>query len=252
MVIRNTADVMGDVQVARSVICLEGITADGNVEAEYIVAGEYADIDGKAFVLSELGSAQETTAPVVETIESAMPSIADASFDTLKDYSSPLATVLDDVAAFVENCQEAFSGENYENEMEILKELSSFLPSFSALYKHAKSVQQIVESPAITEWYTNFLLLSDAFLAFPDWMQSSEICNHTHTMLKCYLHAFSKSNYPLKSRSVWGMCIDAMMRLKTSPYIDKPIGDSLDNCISLLYNKIGIKSRLVKMYLPEA
>ena len=250
-VVRSTADVTGDVYVDKTLVCVDGITADGTVTAEHVVAGEYADISGEALVLSDL------SVPVTEkTVEAAeqttIQRIAQEPLNSIKDYSSPLANVLDDVAAFLDNCQENFPDESLDESLDLIAAVGSFLPSYSKLYESVSVAVEHSNASGITDWYEGFIAIAEAYNTMPEWLFSSAIDICVTNGLKRYLEAFNQGNFSLKSRSTWDKCLAQLVALKSNKHLTKTLGDQVDVCLSMMYGKIGIKSRVVKMYLPDA
>lgn len=250
-VIRSTADVAGDVYVDKTLVCVDGITADGIVTAEHVVAGEYADIRGEALILSDLSvSEAKKTVGVVE--RTTISRIAQEPLESIKDNSSPLVNALNDVAAFLDNCQENFPNESLDESLDFIAAVGNFLPSYSNLYKSISSAVEQSEASGIIDWYEGFIAIAEAYNSIPEWLFSSAIDISVTNGLNRYLEAFNHGDFSLKSRSIWAKCLAELVALKSNARLTKALGDQVDLCLSLMYGKIGIKSRVVKMYLPDA
>lgn len=247
VIVQGTADVTSDVNIERSLICLDGITADGIVNAEHIIAGEYAELDAHAIILSDNSDSND-----ISNSKTSLPSIANSSFDTLKDYSSPLSIVLEDVSAFIEKCQDSFSSESLDVELEMLRDISGFLPSFAILYKNVVSALDLVKEKEIHDWHPEFIIIAKAYLSMPEWMSKSAIKTNISEELLRYIDRYKHGRFPIQSRSTWSNCIDLLFHLKNDPSFDKHTIESLDACITLLYGKIGVRPRLIGLYLPNA
>jgi len=251
-IIRGTADISGDVYVERSLICLDGVTADGEVSTGYIVAGEYAELDGRAIILSELEDGGQECKKRPTPIEIKPIAIADEDLSTIKDFDSPLASVLDDVAMFIENCQNTFPKESVASELDAIKSLAGFLPSFDALYIKLSSALNIAKEATIEDWYKDFISLTDAFISLPKWMYSSKCSDELYDNILRFLKAYETNNFGLRSRYMWVRSLNAISLLKADDRLTKEVGNHVDLCLSIMFGKIGIKSKVVKMYLPEA